>query len=154
MWTPYLQVPPSPHTIGVLLETILKNTNLLFMNKHFLPLVCIAMGTKAAPTYANHFMGCHKETIWEVSIWAIPFWKRMRDDIFLIFLGTTKNSNSWRISWTTSTHDQIHFWTPHLGDILLRQKDPRRSRPQTFNKPVQKTHWLCHTSTLPFQSLS
>lgn len=51
------QGTPSPHRIGILLETILKNYNLSFMDKHFLQLVGIAMGTKAAPPYPNLFMG-------------------------------------------------------------------------------------------------
>ena len=36
---------PNPHTIGILLETILKHSNLSFMNKHFLQLVGTAMET-------------------------------------------------------------------------------------------------------------
>ena len=82
---------PNPHTIGALLETILKNSNLSFMDTHFLQLVGTAIGTKAAPPYVNLFMGRHEETIREAFIWAIPFWKRSTDDIFLlIFLRTTK----------------------------------------------------------------
>ena len=91
---------PNPHAIGILLETILKNNNLSFMEKHFLQLVGTAMGTKAAPPYANLFMGCHEETIWEAFIWAISFWKRFIDDIFLIFLGTTEQPPS---------HNKIHL---------------------------------------------
>ena len=78
----------SPHKIGILLETILKYNRPSFMDKHFLQLMGTAMGTKAAPPYANLFMGRHEETIWEAFIWAILFWKRFIDDIFLIFLGT------------------------------------------------------------------
>ena len=52
---------PSPHTIGILLETILKNNNLSFIDKHFLQLVGTAMGTKAAPPYASLFMGHQKK---------------------------------------------------------------------------------------------
>ena len=47
------------------------------------------MGARAAPPYANLFMGSHEETIREAFIWAILFWKRFIDNIFLIFLGTT-----------------------------------------------------------------
>ena len=54
---------PSPQTIGVLLETILKNNNLSFMDRHFLQLVGIALRTKGASPYANLFMGGHEETI-------------------------------------------------------------------------------------------
>ena len=84
---------PSPHTIGVLLEAILSN-NLSFMDRHFLQLVGTAMGTKAIPPYANLLMGCHEETIRETFIAAVLFWKRFIDDIFLIFLGTTKQLQS------------------------------------------------------------
>ena len=60
------------------------------MDRHFLQLVGTAMGNKAAPPYVSLFMGYHEETIQEAFIWATPFWKRFIDDIFLIFLGTTK----------------------------------------------------------------
>ena len=43
---------------------------------------------------------------------------------------------------------QIHFWTLHPRDILPRLEDPHRSRLQALNNLVQKTHWLCRTSTL------
>ena len=64
---------PSPHIIGILLETILKKNNLSFTDKHFLQLVGTAMGTKGTPPYANLFMGHHEETIREAFIWAITF---------------------------------------------------------------------------------
>ena len=80
---------PSPHIIGIILATILKSNNLSFMDKHFLQLVGTTMGIKAVPPYANLFMGHHEETIHEAFIWAILFWKRFIDDIFLIFLDTT-----------------------------------------------------------------
>ena len=67
----------SPHKIGILLETILKYNRPSFMEKHFLQLMGTAMGTKAAPPYANLFMGRHEETIWEAFIWAILFWKKV-----------------------------------------------------------------------------
>ena len=54
---------PSPYTIGVILENILKNNNLSFIDRHFLQLIGTAIGTKVAPPYANLFTGCDKETI-------------------------------------------------------------------------------------------
>ena len=103
---------PSPHTIGVLLETILKNNNLSFMDRHFLQLVGTAMGTKAAPPYANLFMGRHEETIREAFIWAILFWKRFIDDIFLIFIGTTKQLQSMK-DFMNNLHPTIKFTFEH-----------------------------------------
>ena len=64
------------------------------MDRHFLQLVGTAMGTKAGPPNSNLFMDRHKETTREAFIWAITFWKRFIDDIFMIFLGTTKQLQS------------------------------------------------------------
>ena len=56
-------LPPgarSHHRIGVLLETILKKNNLLFMERYLLQIVGTAMGTKSTPPNPNPFMGRHK----------------------------------------------------------------------------------------------
>ena len=103
---------PSPYRIGVLLETILKNNNLSFIDRHFIQLVGTAMLTKAAPPYANLFMGHHKETIPEAFIWAIPFWKRFIDEVFLIFVGTTKQLQSMK-DFMTNLHPTIKFTFEH-----------------------------------------
>ena len=89
---------PSSRTIGILLEASLKNNSLLFMDRHFLQLVGTAMETKVTPSYANLFMGYHKETLWGTFIWAIPFWKRFIDNIFLIFQALPNSSNPLIIS--------------------------------------------------------
>ena len=102
----------SPHTISVLLETILKNNNLSFMDKHFLKLVGTAMGTKAAPQYTNLFMGCQEETLRKAFILAIPFWKRFINDIFLIFLGTTNQLQSLQ-DFMNYLHPTIKFTFQH-----------------------------------------
>ena len=123
---------PSSHTIGIILETILKNNSPSFMDKHFLQLVGTAMGTKAAPPYANLFMGRHEETIREAFIWAIPFWKRFIDDIFLIFLGTTKQLQSMK-DFMNNLHPTIRFTFEHSTQEISK-------RPQTLHNPIQKTH--------------
>ena len=103
---------PSPYTTGALLETILKNNNLSFMDRHFLQLVGTAMGTKANPPYANLFMDRHKETIPETFICAIPFWKKFIDDVFLIFLGTTEQLQSMK-NFMNNLHPTIKFTFEH-----------------------------------------
>ena len=108
---------PSPHTIEVLLETILKSSKLSFMDRHFLQLVGTAIGTKAAPPYGNLFMDCHEETIQEALIWAIPFWKRLIDDILLIFLGTTKQLQSMK-DFMNNLHPTIKFPFEHSNQEI------------------------------------
>ena len=70
------------------------------------------MGTKAAPPYANLFMGRHKETILEAFIWAILFWKRFIDDILLIFLGTNNQLQSLQ-DFMKHLHPAIKFTLQH-----------------------------------------
>ena len=82
------------------------------MDRHFLQLVGTAMRTKSAPPCANHFRGRHKETIREVFIWAIAFWKRFIDDIFLIFIGTTKQLQSMK-DFMNNLHSRIKFTFEH-----------------------------------------
>ena len=110
------------------------------MDNHFLQLVGTAVGTKAAPPYANLFMGRHEETIRETFICAILFWKRrFIDDIFLIFLGTTNQLQSLRDFMNhLQPHSQVHLSTLHRTNILPRHEDPHWSRPQTIHNTVQK----------------
>ena len=65
-------VAQSPRTIGLLLETILKNSNSLFMDRHFLQLVGTTMEATVATPYANLFMGCYKEAIRKPSFGPSP----------------------------------------------------------------------------------
>ena len=71
----------------------------------------MGMGTKAALPYANLFMGRHEETIREAFIWAILFWKRFIDDIFPIFVGTTKQLQS--MDFMNNLHPTIKFTFEH-----------------------------------------
>ena len=115
---------PSPHTIGILLENILKNNHLSFMDKHLLQLIGTAMGSKAAPPYANLFMGYHEKTIREVFIWAIIFWKRFIDDILLIFQGTTNQFQSLQ-DFLNHLHPSIKFTFQHsTQQISFLHEDP------------------------------
>ena len=57
-------------------------------------------------------MGCHKETIRKAFIWAIPFWKMFIDNIFLIFLGITKQLQSMK-HFMNNLHPTIKFTFEH-----------------------------------------
>ena len=78
------------------------------MGRHFFQLVSTAMGSKAAPPYANLVVDRHEETIQEAFVWAISFWKRFLDDIFLIFVGTTKQLQSMK-NFMNNLHPTIKF---------------------------------------------
>ena len=122
---------PSPHRIGILFETILKNNNLSFMDKHFLQLV----------GNATLFMGRHEETIREAFIWAIPFCKRFIDDIFLIFLGSTEQLQSMK-DFMNNLHPTVTFTFEHSThkisflDMKIRIGADRRLSTILYRKPT------------------
>ena len=131
----------SPHTIRVFLETILKNNNLSSMDRHFLQLAGTAMVTKATPPYANLFMGHHEEIIQEAFIWAIPFWKRFIDDIFLIFIGTTKQLQPMK-NFMNNLHLKIKFTFEHstqeisVLDMKIHIGADRKLSTTLYRKPT------------------
>ena len=82
------------------------------MDRHFLRRVGATMGSKAGPPYASLFMGRHEENIWEAFIWALSFWKRFIDDIFVIFRGTTKQLQSMK-HFMNNLHPTFKFTFEH-----------------------------------------
>lgn len=132
---------PSPHTIAVLIDTILKNNNLSFLDLHFLQVVGTAMGTKMAPPYSNCFMGRQEEKIRENFISLLLFWKRFIDDIFFIFLGTFEELNTLK-DFMNNLHPTIKFtFTQSLEKIsfldLMIYKTPDHHLATTiFRKPT------------------
>ena len=106
------------------------------MDKHFPQIV-----GKAASPYTNLFMGCHEETIWEAFIWAIPFWKRFIDDIFLIFLGPTEKLQSMK-DFMNNLHPTIKFTFEHSTqeisflDMKIHTGTDRKLSTTLYQKPT------------------
>ena len=145
---------PNPHTIGVLLDTILKNNNVSFMDRHFLELSSTAKVTNASPPYSNLFLGHHDEIIRKAFIWAIPFWKRFIDGIFLIFLDITKQLQSMK-DFITNLQLTIKFTFQHsTQEISFLDMKIHIGADCELSTTLQKIHRLCRTSTLPLQPLT
>ena len=83
------QTYPSAKTLTNLLEKVLKLNNFTFNNEHFLQLKGTAMGTRAAPNFANVFMGFFENKYVYETEWAkyVIDWLRFIDDIFLVWIG-------------------------------------------------------------------
>ena len=122
------------------------------MDRHFLQLVGTAMGTKAAQPYAKLFMGRRKETIRKAFIWAIPFWKRFIDDIFLIYIGTTKQFQSMK-NFMNSLHPTIKFTFEHFTqeisflDIKIHIGADCNSQQPCTENPLTLPHFYASTPT-------
>ena len=84
------QIRPSAKTLTYLLEKVLKLNNFTFDNHNFIQVKGTAMGTKAAPNFANVYMGRFEDTFVYRTEWYhyLIDWVRFIDDIFLIWKGS------------------------------------------------------------------
>ena len=80
------QIRPSAKTLTCLLEKVLKSNNFTFDNHNFIQVKGTAMGTRAAPNFANVYMGRFEGAFVYRTEWShyIIDWVRFIDDIFLI----------------------------------------------------------------------
>ena len=102
-----------------LLRLVLQSNVFEFNKEFWIQLLGTAMGTRAAPTYANIFMGnlenemlnnCprHLRTL-------IFDWKRFIDDILLLFLGTLEELDE-LYTYLNSYHPTMKFDNPEYDE--------------------------------------
>ena len=72
--------------------------NFTFDNRNFIQVNGTAMGTKAAPNFANVYMGRFEDTFVYRTEWShyITNWVRFIDDIFLIWKGDESSLTTFR----------------------------------------------------------
>ena len=88
---------PSANALTLMMRLILMLNNFVFNNVNYLQKMGTAMGTRAAPSYSNIFMGKFEDQFVYKSRWHgfIRFWRRYIDDIFLASLKSfLKHMNS------------------------------------------------------------
>ena len=83
------QNQPSAKILTCLLGKVLKLNNFTFNQENFIQVKGTAMGTRAAPNFANVYMGRLEEKFVYQTDWfgSIIDWVRFMDDIFLIWNG-------------------------------------------------------------------
>ena len=81
------QIQPSSKTLTCLLEKVLQLNNFTFDNHNFIQVKGTAMGTRAAPNFANVCIGRFEDTFVYRTEWSryIIDWVRFIHDIFLIW---------------------------------------------------------------------
>ena len=84
---------PSAATITLLLEKVLKLNNFTFRDLNYIKIKGTAMGTRAAPNFANVYMGRFEDQFVYQAHWYeyVLDWIQFIDDIFMIWKG---DSNS------------------------------------------------------------
>ena len=90
------------------MNLVLKHNVFEFDEKFYLQIQGTAMGTKMAPAYANLFMGRLEAQLINQAPEFIYTWKRFIDDIFIIWTGTTEDSEKF-MSNINQIHPTIKF---------------------------------------------
>ena len=104
------QTQPSAKTLFCLLEKVLKLNNFAFNNHNFIQVKVTLMGTRAAPNFANVYMGRFEDTFVYRTEWYhyIIDWVRFIDDIFFIWKGD-ESSLATFIKYLNGVESSIKF---------------------------------------------
>ena len=105
---PNPQVKPSNDSLIQLLEFVLTKNNFKFNRQHYLHLGGTGIGTKAALSYANTFMGKFENDF----VYTYPtqplLWKRYKDKCFFIWTDTEDSLNAF-IKYLNNCDPNIKF---------------------------------------------
>jgi hypothetical protein len=144
---------PSNDTLVKLLEMVLTKNNFTFNGKHFLQLIGTAIGTKAAPGVANHYLDWFEKMF--VYIYKLqPFlYVRYIDDCFLIWHHTLEelhefvehlNAQVPTIKFTVEISEkQVSFL-----DVMVKKVN-NRIVTDLYTKPTDSHDYLLYSSSHP-----
>ena len=110
---------PSAKILTCLLEKVLKLNNFTFNGENFIQVKGTAMGTRAAPNFANIYMGRLEDKFVYQIDWSryIIDWVCFIDDIFLIWKGTMDSLTTF-IGYLNSVVPSIKFTHEISSDSL------------------------------------
>ena len=146
---------PPPETVVQCADHVLSNNVFTFENKIYKQVHGTAMGTPMAPTVANLFMTSLEEKVFKDS--PVPFdsefWKRFIDDIFLLWLGSEEELDTF-LTFLNTIHPTIKFThtsskeTVSFLDISISLKNGYLST-DLFTKPTDSHAYLLYNSCHP-----
>ena len=110
---------PTTKAIVTLMELILTLNNFEFDDKFFTQIKGTAMGTRAAPNYANVYMGnFENKYIYESpAMKSIALYKRFIDDIFFIWTGGEQRLKE-LLDHLNKVHDSIKFTSEYFTKAI------------------------------------
>ena len=147
---------PSAKTLACLLEKVLKLNNFTFNQEHFIQVKGTAMGTRAAPNFANVYMGRLEDTFVYQTDWSnyIIDWIRFIDDIFLIWSGDYDSLTTF-IGYLNGvvpsikfTHE-ISFHSVNFLDTKVLKDARGNITTDVYQKPTDTHPYLHWTSAHP-----
>ena len=152
----HLRADPEKQKIGPhllkLLELVLHSMSFNFNGDHYLQVGGTAMGTAAAPNYANLFMDRFETKA--LDNWPLKplLWLRFIDDIFMIWTHGDDNLTEF-ITYLNSIHPTIKF-TPESSltqinflDTTVKINDSRDIYTTLYEKPTDTHLYLHYTSS-------
>ena len=140
---------PSANALTLMMRLILMLNNFVFNNVNYLQKMGTAMGTRAAPSYSNIFMGKFEDQFVYKSRWYrfIRFWGRYIDDIFFIWTGTIESLKSF-LKHMNSVHPTIKFTAKYSKhevnflDTTVRKHQNGSLSTDVYQKPTDNPAYL------------
>ncbi|XP_065909345.1 uncharacterized protein [Dysidea avara] len=147
------QQPPA-EVLRYLLELVLKLNTLEFNEKFYLQIKGTAMGSKAAPAYANAFMGQLEKNILQMANIKPLFYKRFIDDVILIARCTQEELEDF-LQYMNRANPNIRFTHEKSQtsitflDATLYKKGYSTLQYKTHIKPTNKQLYVRYNSYHP-----
>ena len=142
--------------ICTLMYLILTLNNFIFNGKNYHQIKGTAMGTRAAPNYANIFMGWFEDEYVYKSVFKqnISFYGRYIDDIFMIWNGSLVDLQKF-LSYINGVHPSIKFTyefskerTEFLDMIIFKDLKGYLTT-DVYQKPTDTHNYLHYNSSHP-----
>ena len=117
-----------------IVNLVLMLNNFIFNNKHYLQIKGTAMGTRAAPNYANLFMGEFEEKYVYGSKWNryLTYYGRFINDIFISWNGSEEELKHF-ISHMNAVHNSIKFRSKQSNsEIEFLEVQVKKDRKRIF----------------------
>ena len=150
------QTQPSAKTLTCLLKKVLKLNNFTFDNHNFIQVKGTAMGSRAAPNFANVYMVRFEDTFVYRTHWYhyIIDWVRFIEDIFLIWKGDESSLTTF-IKYLNGvessikfTHEKSYKSVNFLDTKVIKDVQDNIST-DIFQKPTDTHPYLHWTSAHP-----
>ena len=141
--------------ITTLMSLILTLNNFVFNGMNYHQVKGTAMGTRAAPNYANIFMGWFEEKYIYKSCWMkhIRYYGRFIDDIIIFWKGDENELSSF-LTYINTVHPTIKFTSEHSSkidflDITISKDIKGYLTTDVYQKPTDTHNYLQHNSSHP-----
>ena len=147
---------PFINMLCTIMQMILTMNNFIFNGSHYHQVRGTAMGTRAAPNYANIFMGQFEEAKIYKSNWMkhIRFYGRFIDDICIIWKGSVQQLENF-ITHLNNTHASIKFTAEYSKskidflDVTVIKDAKGYLSTDVYQKPTNTHNYLNRDSAHP-----